>query len=57
MRTQKREESVKHLKNSKETFLKLLKVVRNIDKKTWQSYITKRDYEGLEMFILENLLK
>jgi len=57
MRTQKREDSIKHLKNSKETFLKLLKIVRNIDKKIWQSYIDKRDYEGLEMFILNTFIK
>jgi len=57
MRTQKREDSIKHLKNSKEMFLRLLKIARNIDKKIWQSYIDKRDYEGLEMFILRNLME
>jgi len=54
MRTQKWEDSIKHLKNSKELFLSLLKIIRNIDKKKWQSYIDKRDYEGLEMFILRH---
>ncbi len=57
MRTQKREDSIKHLKNSKEMFLRLLKIARNMDEKIWQSYIDKRDYEGLEMFILRNILK
>lgn len=55
MRTQKWEDSVKHLKNSKELFLKLLKIARNIDEKRWQGYIDNHDYEGLEMFILNNL--
>ncbi len=57
MRTQKREDSIKHLKNSREIFLRLLNVVRNIDEKKSQSYINKRDYEGLEMFILKNLME
>jgi xylose isomerase len=57
MRTQMWENSVKHLKNCREMFLGLLKIVRNMDEKKRQNYINNRDYEGLEMFILENLLK
>jgi len=55
MRTQKQEDSVRHLKTSREMFLRSLKIVRSIDEKRWQSYINKRNYEGLEMFILENI--
>jgi len=56
MRTQKREKSLEHLKNSREIFLRLLKVVRTINRKKAQEYIGHRDYEGLELFILKNLL-
>lgn len=57
MRTQKHEVSHLHLKNSRDIFLKLLHLVRTIDRKKWQEYIKVRDYEGLEMFILDNLMK
>ncbi len=56
MRTQKKEVAYLHLKNSREIFLKLLHLVRTIDRKKWQEYIKVRDYEGLEMFILNNLM-
>ena len=56
MRTQKKEISCLHLKNSREMFLKLLHLVRTIDRKKWQEYIKVRDYEGLEIFILNNLM-
>ena len=57
MRTQKQDKSLVHLKNSRELFLRLLKVVRSIDEKVMQGYINKRDYEGLEFYILRNILK
>lgn len=57
MRTQKKEKSLEHLKNSRELFLRLLKVVRSIDRKKMQGFINKRDYEGLELYILRSLLK
>lgn len=56
MRTQKKEAAYLHLKNSREMFLKLLHLVRTIDHKKWQEHIEARDYEELEMFILNNLM-
>lgn len=56
MRTQRKEKSLAHLKNSREIFLRLLEIVRTIDRKKMQGYISKRDYEGLEMFVLRNLM-
>ena len=56
MRTQPREISTKHLLNSRRTFLNLLDKVRSLDKKVEQEFITARDYEGLDYFILEHLL-
>ena len=56
MRTQKKEKSLEHLKNSREIFLRLLEIVRSIDRKVMQGYIDKRDYEGLEIFILRGLM-
>jgi xylose isomerase len=57
MRTQKQDQCLKHLQNSRELFLKLVDIARNIDEHKWQEYIDARDYEGLELFILNNLLK
>ena len=56
MRTQPRELSTKHLLSSRKTFLNLLEKVRTLDKKVEQEFITARDYEGLDYFILEHLL-
>ena len=56
MRTQKREMSVEHLKNSREIFLLLVEVSRRIDRKVMSEYIEARDYEGLELYILKVLM-
>jgi xylose isomerase len=56
MRTQKAENSHLHLKHSKEVFLMLVEVAHKIDRKAWQGYVDARDYEGLELFILKNLM-
>ena len=56
MRTQKNAVATKHLRNSREVFLKLLAVSRSLDDKQIQSMIAERDYEELEMYILQNLL-
>ena len=37
-------------------FLALLEVSRRIDRKAWQDYIDAQDYEGLELFIVKNLM-
>jgi xylose isomerase len=56
MRTQPAEIAMKHLANSKEVFLRLVEVAASIDRQEWQSYREGRDYDGLEMFILRNLM-
>ena len=57
MRTQPKEISLKHLANSKKIFEALLRVVRSCDKKLMQKFIQRRDYEGLESYILSKFLK
>jgi len=56
MRTQKREDSFKHLASSLETFQHVLEKVRTLDRKTERQYIQARDYEGLDAFILRHLM-
>lgn len=57
MRTQPHDIAMKHLANSKEVFERLVQVSATIDRQEWQSYVEAQDYEGLEMFILRNLLR
>src|SRR5438874_731482 len=56
MRTQPHEIAWKHLENSKEAFLALVELARRIDRQEWQDFVDRRDYEGLEMFVLRSLL-
>lgn len=56
IRTQKRAESTQHLKNSREMFLLLVEVSRQIDRNVMSGYIEARDYEGLEIYILRTLM-
>ena len=56
MRTQPAEIAWKHLANSKEVFLQLVEVVRNVDPQEVQDFIDARDYEGLEMLIVNHLM-
>ncbi|MBV9468511.1 MAG: hypothetical protein JOZ57_04650, partial [Abitibacteriaceae bacterium] len=56
MRTQPAEISYLHLKHSKEVFLDLMELCHRIDRNEWQQYVTARDYESLERFILRNLM-
>ena len=57
MRTQKKEVSLEHLRNSKRVFLALLDVVRSLDERKINSFIKKRNYEGLDFYISQSLLK
>lgn len=57
MRTQAHEIAYKHLANSKEIFERLVAISATIDRQEWASYVAQQDYEGLEMFILRNLLR
>src|SRR3954454_20262898 len=56
MRTTKVEDQTRHLANSRAMFLHLLDVVRGVDANVVEEYRSRRDYEGLEMFILQKLL-
>jgi len=57
MRTQPAELATKHLSNSREIFLKLVDKVRTFDTKAEAELIKARDYEGLEMLVINHLLE
>jgi xylose isomerase len=56
MRTQKLEVSYRHLENSLKTFKLLEEKARKFDKKFQEKCIAERDYEALEMYVIELLL-
>jgi xylose isomerase len=56
MRTQKDMVACKHLANSKAIFLKLLEISRSLDQAKIAQLRSERDYEELEMYIIESLL-
>jgi L-rhamnose isomerase len=56
MRTQKMKESAKHLRNSREIFLKLLAVSRGLSDAKMNKMIKDRDYEELDLYIMTALL-
>ncbi len=56
MRTQKDAVACKHLANSKAVFLKLLEISRSLDQAKIAQLRSERDYEELEMYIIESLL-
>jgi xylose isomerase len=56
MRTQKKDVSAKHLSNSKDVFMSLLKLVRSLDKKKIEKLIAQRDYETLDLLIINHLM-
>jgi len=56
MRTQKAEVATKHLSNSRRLFLALVEKVRTFDKNLERQLIEARDYEQLELHILEHLM-
>jgi xylose isomerase len=56
MRTTRGSDQTRHLANSRAMFLKLLDVVRSVDVAKVEAFRAERDYEGLEMYILEHLL-
>ncbi len=56
MRTQKAEVAEKHLANSKAIFLRLVEKVRTFPKDVEQQCIENRDYEELEMAVLNHLM-
>ncbi|MBK7713447.1 MAG: TIM barrel protein [Bacteroidales bacterium] len=56
MRSQKDDSATRHLSNSREMFLRLLEISRDIDEKFIADCTDRRDYEELEMYILRALL-
>ena len=56
MRTQKADAATKHLRNSRETFLRLLEISRSLDRAQMYAFIDLRDYEELDRLILRALL-
>ena len=56
MRTQKADVAEKHLSNSRTLFLRLLEKVRTFPKDVEQQCVEQRDYEALELAVLEHLL-
>jgi xylose isomerase len=56
MRTQPAELATLHLKHSKEVFLDLVDLCHAIDREKWKSFVDSRNYEGLERFIIRNLM-
>ncbi len=56
MRTQKPETAMKHLSNSRSIFLSLVEKVRTFPKDLERQLIKDRDYESLELAVLEHLM-
>jgi xylose isomerase len=56
LRTQVREKSTKHLSNSREIFLRLVELVRSLDVKMVEQLRAARDYEALDLLIVNHLL-
>jgi xylose isomerase len=56
MRTQKQKVATKHLSNSRTIFLKLLDVVRGQDEKKIDQLVAARDYEELDLLIVNALM-
>ena len=57
MRTQKDIGATKHLSNSRFIFMRLLEISRNLDEKKMQGLIANRDYEELERFVIDSLIR
>ncbi len=56
MRTQKAEMATKHLSNSRTVFLKLVELARSLDEAKVNKLIAGRDYEELDMLIMNHLM-
>ena len=56
MRTQKAEFATKHLSNSREIFLNLVDLVRSLDEGRVEELIAERDYEELDLLIINHLM-
>jgi xylose isomerase len=56
MRTQKQDVATKHLSNSRTIFLNLVDLVRSLDQKKVDKLINERDYEELDLLIINHLM-
>lgn len=56
MRTTKQADQTKHLANSKRMFDLLVQVARSVDDAKIEAFRSARDYEGLELYILQTLM-
>jgi len=56
MRTQKQDVATKHLSNSRTIFLHLVELVRSLDQKKVEKLVKERDYEELDMLIVNHLM-
>jgi xylose isomerase len=56
IRTQPADVSTKHLRNSLDTFLRLVEVSRAIDRQAVKELIAARDYEELDWLIMQSLM-
>ena len=56
MRTQFDESATKHLRNSLNVFLRLVEIVRSLDKQQIEQLISTRDYESLDWHIFNALI-
>jgi xylose isomerase len=56
MRTTKAGDATRHLANSRQMFLRLLDVVRSVDVAKVESLRAERDYEALELYVMEKLM-
>jgi xylose isomerase len=56
MRTQKQEVATKHLANSRAIFLRLVELARSLDRAKVEELIKQRDYEELDILVLDHLM-
>jgi xylose isomerase len=56
MRTQKDDKATAHLSNSLEMFNHLLEISRGTDDKLIEGFRNERDYEGLDLYIMKQLI-
>jgi xylose isomerase len=57
MRTTRQEDQTRHLANSKRMFEHLVQIARSVDTAKVEAFRASRDYEGLELYILETLMR
>jgi len=56
MRTQKQDVATKHLTNSRTIFLRLVELARSLDEGRVEQLIAERDYEELDLLIVNHLM-